>query len=405
MTVNNTDTHDTIQMSPKSMSSVNSNPSFRMNQPFNTNSNNYSTSYSRNYDNNYRIANNRNMNSSPKFSPSSYSQAPQNKNRFNNNQVRNNKQEFSKYTNDNSRRKFQNQQSYSSNNNYSRQHTANTINPSYTSTGIEPLQESVLDISFTETSSDGVVSGKKAKKPSKSSLIFFTTLVNNYKTKILIDTGATTTFINEKLLNHINQSNVIHRKSYSFVLADGITPFQVLRTVKLSLQFANIITTIETHIVRNLCTNIILGMDYINLYNLSFDVKHQTISIEYRKRLLTMNIEPGYKLKRISVIPSKSLYIPPKSTRSSKVNIPISTLDSYLVPNQYLHRNKICFDTHTLVNFRNYCSSITFSNTSSFPRHIRKGYCIGFLLCRSLPQSLSVLSTSVLKSLDVTRFP
>ncbi|CAF4536730.1 unnamed protein product, partial [Rotaria socialis] len=146
-------------------------------------------------------------------------------------------------------------------------------------------------------------------------------------------------------------------------------------------------------------------MDYINLYNLSFDVKHQTISIEYRKRLLTMNIEPDYKLKRISVISSKSLYIPPKSTRSSKVNIPISTLDSYLVPNQYLHRNKICFDTHTLVNFRNYCSSITFSNTSSFPRHIRKGYCIGFLSCRSLPQSLSVLSTSVLKSLDVTRFP
>ncbi|CAF4389122.1 unnamed protein product [Rotaria magnacalcarata] len=191
MTVNNTDTHDTIQMSPKSMSSVNSNPSFRMNQPFNTNSNNYSTSYSRNYDNNYRIANNRNMNSSPKFSPSSYSQAPQNKNRFNNNPVRNHKQEFSKHTNDNSRRNFQNQQSYSSNNNYSRQYTTNTINPSYTSTDIERLQESVSDIP---------------------------------------------------------------------------------------------------------------RMDYINLYNLSFDVKHQTISIEYRKRLLTMNIEPDYKISPCNAI-------------------------------------------------------------------------------------------------------
>ncbi|CAF5162929.1 unnamed protein product, partial [Rotaria magnacalcarata] len=116
------------------------------------------------------------MNSSPKFSPSSYSQAPQNKNRFNNNPVRNHKQEFSKHTNDNSRRNFQNQQSYSSNNNYSRQYTTNTINPSYTSTDIERLQESVSDIPLSETSNDGVVSGKKAKKPSKSSLIFFTTL-------------------------------------------------------------------------------------------------------------------------------------------------------------------------------------------------------------------------------------
>ena len=100
-----------------------------------------------------------------------------------------------------------------------------------------------------ETSYDGVVSGKKVVKPSKSSLIFFTTYVDNYRVKILVDTGATTTFINKKLLKHLKHLKFIHKKPYSFVLADGVTPFEVLGTVQLFIRFAGKTTTIEAHVV------------------------------------------------------------------------------------------------------------------------------------------------------------
>ncbi|CAF1290336.1 unnamed protein product [Rotaria magnacalcarata] len=143
-------------------------------------------------------------------------------------------------------------------------------------------------------------------------------------------------------------------------------------------------------------------MDYINFYNLSIDVKHQTLSIKYHNRILTTTIDPDYKLRKIPVTSSQSTYIPPYSTRSAHVTIPISSMRSSLIPNQYLYRDSTLFVTHTLLNFRNYCSTISFSNTFSLPRLIRKGSCVGFLLYRTLSHSLPILPTYLHESYDAT---
>ncbi|CAF1309704.1 unnamed protein product [Rotaria magnacalcarata] len=143
-------------------------------------------------------------------------------------------------------------------------------------------------------------------------------------------------------------------------------------------------------------------MDYINFYNLSIDVKHQTLSIKYHNRILTTTIDPDYKLRKIPVTSSQSTYIPPYSTRSAHVTIPISSMRSSLIPNQYLYRDSTLFVTHTLLNFRNYCSTISFSNTFSLPRLIRKGSCVGFLLYRTQSHSLPILPTYLHESYDAT---
>ena len=150
-------------------------------------------------------------------------------------------------------------------------------------------------------------------------------------------------------------------------MADGIAPFQILGTIELSIRFSYITTKIEDHIARNLCTNIILGMDYINRYNLSYDVKKQTISIEYRNNLLRMTIDSDYEFRKIPVTSSKSLYIPPYSTRSTKVTIPVASVCTSLIRNKNLRNSNSLFITHTLLNFRNHCSIISLCNTSSFP--------------------------------------
>jgi hypothetical protein len=196
------------------------------------------------------------------------------------------------------------------------------------------------------------------------------------------------------LLKHLHHLKFINKKPYSFVLADGIAHFQVLGTVKLFIHFANVITEIEAHIARNLCTNIILGMDYINRYNLSFDVQQQTVSIKYHNRLLTMNIDSDYKLSKIPVKSAKSICIFPNSTHSIPVTIPIASICSLLLPNKKLYRNNNFFITHTLLNVRNYSSIISFTNVSPYPQYIRKGYCVGFLLDRNKSRSLPVTSTS-----------
>jgi hypothetical protein len=106
-----------------------------------------------------------------------------------------------------------------------------------------------------ESSKDGDDSDIIHTNPSKSSLIFITTFVNKHTLKILIDTGATTTFINKKVLQHMTNLQYIHTNAYSFTLADGIAPFDVLGVVNLSIQFANS-TTNGRYWSRNLCGSI-----------------------------------------------------------------------------------------------------------------------------------------------------
>ena len=149
----------------------------------------------------------------------------------------------------------------------------------------------------------------------------------------MIDTGATTTFVHENLLHHLKNLQVVSQKPYSFVLADGIAPFHVLGTVRLCIRFANVRTTIDAHIARNLCTDIILGMDYVNRYNLSFNVTHQTVSIEHKHRMLTINIDPEHQCQKISVLSLKSLSIPPNTSCSVPVSTSVSSICSIFIPN------------------------------------------------------------------------
>ncbi len=190
----------------------------------------------------------------------------------------------------------------------------------------------------------------------------------------------------------------IHKNPYSFVLADGVAPFQVLGLVELSLRFSNVTTKISANIARNLCTDMILGMDYINLYNLSIDVKQQTISIEHHNRILTINIDSDYELRRIPVVSSESTYLPPCSTRSTLVSIPISSICSSFIPNYHLFRDNSLSITNTPITFQNYCSTVTFANTSSYPRFVRKDFCIGYLICDSPLRPSSLLSFPLHKS-------
>jgi hypothetical protein len=60
-------------------------------------------------------------------------------------------------------------------------------------------------------------------------------------------------------------------------LADGIALFKVLGIVELTIRFDMATAKIHAHIAETLCTDMILGMDYINRYNLAIDVKQQTL--------------------------------------------------------------------------------------------------------------------------------
>ena len=139
------------------------------------------------------------------------------------------------------------------------------------------------------------------------------------------------------------------------------------------------------------------------VYNLGINVKHQTISIEHHNRILTIDIDPDDQIQKIPVISARSIFIPPYSMRSIQVTISISSISSCLLPKPSLCRNKSLTIKRTFLNFRNYRSLLSFSNTSSISQLIRKAWCVGFLFCRSLSYLTPPISTTLHKSLAVTR--
>ncbi|CAF3293289.1 unnamed protein product, partial [Rotaria socialis] len=382
-------------------------PSTAANSHFNNKPMNYAKDYSRNFSNNYRPFNSRQTYANPNNSMFSQARSFPQKSHFTNSVRVNQPPTFS---NDNRHipKRFPSSQYSTPRNPSSHYSSANAINQCETATNTIPSLESFSSIDsnqLSEVSNDGVASGKNFRKPSKSSLIFFTTFVNNYRTKILIDTGATKTFVNKNLLDFFKPSLSIQGKSYSFFLADGVAPLTVLGTVKLCLEFANVKTEIEAHVAQSLCTPIILGMDYINLYNLSFNVKLQTISIEYESRILTMPINSDCKVNTVPVILSASTYIPAYSKRTTQATIPIDSVCSVLLPSNNLCRNRSLSITHTLLNFTNHCSKISFMNVTQFPQVIRKGFCVGYIQ-RNLNQHQNFSLNKLMKnSLEASGLP
>ncbi|CAF4432119.1 unnamed protein product [Rotaria sp. Silwood2] len=235
--------------------------------------------------------------------------------------------------------------------------------------------------SFEICSRCGAALGKLNLNPSNLSLIFITTLVNNHKIQILLDTGATTTFINKEVIKQYPHDFIyLNTLPYSFVLADGIAPFHVHGVVELHIEIANQITTIKAHVAENLCTDLILGIDYIIQYNLKFDIRRRFVSIEHNNKLYKIKFDHDIQPQFVPVIVSNSIHIPSHSSHSVPVSTCISSICSLFVPHSLFSSscNPLAVPQKFL-EFHNYVSYITLSNLSFRTQFINQGTCLGYL--------------------------
>ena len=179
---------------------------------------------------------------------------------------------------------------------------------------------------MTESSEDGVDSEPAILNPSKSSLIFITALVNKHRVKILIDTGATKTLINNRALHYVAPTKAILKQPRSCILADGLAPFHILGLVNLSIEFNSFCATIIAHVAQELCRDMILGMDFINKYNMNINVKNQIVTLQLNHQRIVVPIVRFINSIRIPVVSCNTVILRPYSTRCISVSVPISSI-------------------------------------------------------------------------------
>ncbi|CAF3257177.1 unnamed protein product [Rotaria socialis] len=138
---------------------------------------------------------------------------------------------------------------------------------------------------------DGVGFVSSSKYPSNSSLVLFTTYVNNNEMQIMIDTGAQNSFVHERnlTLNDKFKSSTIPQQK--FYMTDGLTSFIVTGTVTLNIFIGDILTSILAYVTKNLCADLILGMDYLLKYDLEIKPKKKIILFYLHDKAITMPID------------------------------------------------------------------------------------------------------------------
>ena len=138
---------------------------------------------------------------------------------------------------------------------------------------------------------DGVDFVSSSKHPSNSSFISFTTHVNNQPMQIMIDTGAQNTFINEQYLKINDQIKSTATPHQTFFMADGLTSIVVSGIVKLNISLGGVITSISAYVTKNLCTNLLLGMDYLLKYDLELKPKKKILKFNYHDQSIIIPID------------------------------------------------------------------------------------------------------------------
>ena len=203
---------------------------------------------------------------------------------------------------------------------------------------------------------DGIVSVTNYEHPSPHHhLLFIPAIVNNQQMHAMIDTGASYSFINADCLHRCSNSIFLDRIQKRFMLADGQNTLHATGTVRLKIEIGGITTTTEAFVARSLCTNLILGMNYLSRYDLEIRTKSRTLRLHVNGKQLSIPLIDSLKkndreTKTTSPTSSFSKQIlhypvhdrPPSEISMSQqtIDAPNSTLLSSLPSNFLEHRNE-----------------------------------------------------------------
>ncbi|CAF4617398.1 unnamed protein product, partial [Rotaria sp. Silwood2] len=136
--------------------------------------------------------------------------------------------------------------------------------------------------------------------------------------RIMFDSGSTHSFINRIALKR-TQHLPIHFNQQHYVMADGHTTFEVIGTVRIFIELNYIKTNIIVGVVNSLCTDCILGMDYINKYKVNLNNKQKQVQVYTASQKITIPMEDQSEKIRIICRTKKSEYLHPYEEKQLKI--------------------------------------------------------------------------------------
>ncbi|CAF4100345.1 unnamed protein product [Rotaria sordida] len=195
--------------------------------------------------------------------------------------------------------------------------------------------------------------------------------------KVMLDTGANRTFISSKALHPLNSKQFVNKLYKRVILADGNTSLSILGTWDLSIIMGDMLTSIQAFVVKELCADCILGMDFINKYKLIINTEEQMVSIcnDHQRTTLKFDLNQGdisYPTRLIN-----NIRIPPKRTMVVPVSVRLSSAKVLFCPSFKLQQRLPILMLNSSLTVHRHTSFISLHNPTNYPCSLPKGIILG----------------------------
>ena len=231
--------------------------------------------------------------------------------------------------------------------------------------------------SITGTPDGGVPSYSMPSSIVPHNPIFIRALINNVHRHIVLDTGSGTTIIHLNFLKQIQHDGF--RSIPSSYSSANCTTLAIIGEVDLNIKINNILTTVTAAVATCLVTDLLLGIDWINMHVRSLDITNQTLTIHdtHGQCTTTPLIRQLNSSTTSSVTLINSVTIPKYSTCTVPVQIPsINNTTVIFKPSSQLN-SKPLFIPDSLINIKNYQSIISITNQTDHPYTVPRNTCLG----------------------------
>ena len=226
-----------------------------------------------------------------------------------------------------------------------------------------------------ESPRDGADSNVVSQNPSP---IVIKAKINNISMSVMFDSGSTKSFIQKAALLR-TQHLPIRLHKHKYTLADGHTTMEVMGTVRICIDLHHLKTSIIADVVDSLCTDCILGMDYINKYKVNLDNKQKLVQIFSVNDTITMSMIDHATPSRTICRLERSTYFKPFQEKRIKVFTSFKTGDFLFSPAFHMGHIKRLIIPHSFVHAKNHVIWFSVYNTTNQGCYLKPNTIIGTL--------------------------
>ncbi|CAF4541201.1 unnamed protein product [Rotaria sp. Silwood2] len=192
----------------------------------------------------------------------------------------------------------------------------------------------------------------------------------------MFDSGAKTSFISKAALKRTKHLP-INTNPQRYLMADGCTSFKAIGFVKIIIEFGGIKTNILVGVVSSLCTDCILGMDYINKYKVNLNSKDQQIQIHTLKNMVTIPMENQIDNVKVLCRLISSTCIYPYQEKKIQIGTQVSSGQLLFFPAYHLTHYKNLISPHAFISIINHSAWISVYNPAASTCYLKSNIIIG----------------------------